>query len=189
MPVINKSNEALPDYPIRPVFMVVLSQYALSPTGIHGVAHWARVLENGRRIAAKTGANLRVIELFSLFHDSKRINDQRDDDHGPRGAEFAKSLRGSLLQISDDEFDQLYKAVHDHTKEGFSDDPTVQACWDADRLDLGRINVHPSECKLGTPSALDPDVQEWAYQRAKSQAQSVLMQKEWGYGLGQASET
>jgi hypothetical protein len=30
----------------------ILAQYRLPPFGIHGVTHWGRVLENGRRLAA-----------------------------------------------------------------------------------------------------------------------------------------
>jgi hypothetical protein len=65
---------------------VILSRYQLSVDGIHGVHHWGRVLENGRRLATVTGADLRVVELFAILHDSCRQSDGRDPDHGPRAA-------------------------------------------------------------------------------------------------------
>ena len=41
----------------------------------------------------KTGANLAVIELFALFHDSQRHNEHTDPDHGKRGALHAVRYR------------------------------------------------------------------------------------------------
>ena len=37
-------------------------------------------------IAAATGANMAVVELFAFFHDSCRVNEYTDHDHGKRGA-------------------------------------------------------------------------------------------------------
>ena len=39
------------DINIPLVVKTVLEDYALPLTGDHGVAHWARVLENGQRLA------------------------------------------------------------------------------------------------------------------------------------------
>ena len=39
-----------------PILQAVLEDYALPWDGDHGVAHWARVLENGLRLAEETGA-------------------------------------------------------------------------------------------------------------------------------------
>jgi hypothetical protein len=41
----------------------ILARYALPRDGIHGVSHWARVLENGRRLSEVTGARMDVLEL------------------------------------------------------------------------------------------------------------------------------
>ena len=72
-----------------------LEGYALPVRGDHGVLHWARVLENGLRIAEVNGADREVVTLFALFHDSRRINGFQDDGYGQRGGDFARSLRGS----------------------------------------------------------------------------------------------
>ena len=93
----------------------ILSEYALPARGRHGVDHWARVLENGLRLAESTGANVRVVTLFALFHDSRRVNEHLDEGHGLRGGEFAKSLRTRLFDLEDSEFDLFYKACHFHT--------------------------------------------------------------------------
>lgn len=45
-------------------------------------------------------------------------------------------------------------------------DITVQTCWDADRLDLGRVGINPAPEKLCTIAARDPEIMEWAYERS-----------------------
>jgi uncharacterized protein len=70
---------------------IVRGQFALDWHGIHGASHWARVRENGLRIASVTGADPRIVELFAFLHDSKRVNDGTDWQHGTRGP-----VRGQL---------------------------------------------------------------------------------------------
>jgi uncharacterized protein len=41
-------------------------------------------------------------------------------------------------------------------------------CWDADRLDLGRVGKRPSPRFLGTEYARRKDTIEWAYRRSRS---------------------
>jgi uncharacterized protein len=156
----------------------ILSGYALPPRGYHGVVHWARVLENGLRIADATGADREVVTLFALFHDSRRVNEARDNDHGLRGAELAKSLRGGLLLLDDDRFDTLFDACHYHTDGLISRDPTIQACWDADRLDLGRVGITPSRQRLGSDVARD--ILDWAHERACADYEPIDALRSWG---------
>lgn len=80
---------------LKPVLQAILEDYALPLGGDHGVAHWARVLENGLRLAEETGANVGVVSLFAVLHDSRRINEVTDPEHGPRAAEFAAELHGA----------------------------------------------------------------------------------------------
>lgn len=67
---------------VKPVLLAILEDYALPLRGDHGVAHWARVLENGLRLSEKTGANAEVVSLFAILHDSRRINEVTDPEHG-----------------------------------------------------------------------------------------------------------
>lgn len=46
---------------LQPVLNAVLEDYVLPLGGDHGVAHWARVPENGLRLAESTGANVDVV--------------------------------------------------------------------------------------------------------------------------------
>ena len=50
--------------------------------GFHGFDHWMRVQHNGRLLADVEGANLKVLELFSLLHDTQRLNEDEDSSHG-----------------------------------------------------------------------------------------------------------
>jgi len=86
---------------LRLIVHAILEEYALARDGDHGVAHWARVLENGLRLARTIGANVEVVKLFAVFHDSKRVKETSDLDHGRFGAEFAAELRGQLFELPD----------------------------------------------------------------------------------------
>lgn len=68
----------------------------------------------------------------------------------PEGAEYAASLRGKLFDLEDTAFESLLFACTWHTDEPFSADPTVGTCWDADRLDLGRVGMIPSPDYMST---------------------------------------
>ena len=152
---------------LSPALLVALrQQFLLDWGGIHGVPHWARVRANGLKLAALNGARTDVIELFAFLHDSRRENDGTDKEHGLRAAAFAMSLRASLIQIDDEGFDLLVFAVTHHS-DGLVEAPTtVQTCWDADRLDLGRIGKRPDPVRLCTKHARDPAIIEWAYKRS-----------------------
>ncbi|MDB5341844.1 MAG: hypothetical protein JWP89_221 [Schlesneria sp.] len=100
---------------LKRIVQEVLINYPLPIHGDHGVAHWARVLENGRRLSDLTKANLTVVSLFAVLHDSRRINEFQDPFHGLRGADLAATLRGRLFDISDDEFQLLYLACEGQT--------------------------------------------------------------------------
>jgi uncharacterized protein len=97
------------------------------------------------------GANRAIINLFALLHDSQRLSDGSDANHGERAAEFAASLRAEgLFELSDEHFQLLYYACAHHTDSLTSSDATIGACWDADRLDLGRVGVKPEARYMST---------------------------------------
>lgn len=122
----------------------VIDQFVCGVDSVHGPVHWRRVERNGLYIAERTGAVVEVVGLFALFHDSRRENDDEDDGHGERGAALAASLRGIGFDLPDEHFELLYHACARHTDGQVSDNPTVGTCWDADRLDLGRVGIKPS---------------------------------------------
>jgi uncharacterized protein len=150
----------------RKLFDRLVSTHALGHSGFHGKDHWLRVLQNGRELAVETGANRRVVELFAVIHDSKRENENHDPDHGRRAAEYARSMRGVWYELSDRELDLLCEACFYHSDGVTVADLTVQVCWDADRLDLGRVGVRPDPRYLCTGHAKRPKVMEAAYARS-----------------------
>lgn len=161
----------------------ILVGYALHPRGFHGVVHWARVLENGLKLAEANGADRNIVTLFALFHDSRRENDGSDWGHGLRGAKLARALRGKVFELTDPDFELLYRACEWHT-EGKSDESvTVCTCWDADRLDLGRVGITPDPKYLCTKAARKPEMIRWADHRAKTDHEPAFVQEQWGIPL------
>lgn len=158
----------------------LISGFSLDPFGVHGIAHWARVLENGRALAGFCGADRRVVELFAVFHDCKRCNDHGDAGHGPRAAEVAAGLRGSMFDLPGVLFDLLAYALRHHDLGLKDGHPCVLACWDADRLDLGRVGVTPDPLRLCTDAARDEGTLSWAHARSVRGVIPDLIRLEWG---------
>jgi uncharacterized protein len=144
----------------------IRSQFALDWYGIHGIPHWERVRENGLRLARSTGANPTVVELFAYLHDSRRLDDWEDRGHGARAAVYLQTLRGRYFDISDKELALVVHACHHHSDGLMEGDVTVQTCWDADRLDLGRVGIRPDPRCLCTPDAREPEMLAWSYRRS-----------------------
>ena len=93
----------------------LVTSHSLGHHGFHGKDHWLRVLKNGREVASATGANLRVVELFAVIHDSKRENEDYDPDHGRRAAEYARTLQGVWFSLETAELELLCHACLDAT--------------------------------------------------------------------------
>jgi uncharacterized protein len=142
--------------------------YTLNWDGIHGFGHWMRVRANGLRLAQETGADPEVVALFALLHDARRQNDGRDPGHGARAAEFARTLRtADYIDLDDEAFAQLTYACRHHTDGLVEAHVTIQTCWDADRLDLGRVNIIPDPKLLCTEAAKRPAIRRWALKRSQ----------------------
>jgi uncharacterized protein len=132
------------------VWNSVLSEFRGDTSSIHGPAHWKRVEANGLKIAAINHASATVVRLFAVFHDSQRIDDSDEMTHGELAAEYVASLRGRLFDLDDRSFQQLQYACRWHTHGKVSSDPTIGACWDADRLDLTRVGIIPNPKLMST---------------------------------------
>lgn len=125
-----------------------ISRWTLGKT--HGVSHWERVERNGLLLATPE-CDVTVIQLFAYLHDSCRENDGYDEEHGPRAAKMIEGLRKTLLKdLSDEQFKLLQEACRLHTSAHRTGNPTIDACFDADRLDLGRVGIKPDPEKMAT---------------------------------------
>ena len=133
---------------IEPIKQWAVSRWTLG--ALHGISHWERVERNGLQLATPE-CDVIVIRLFAYLHDSCRENDGYDEEHGPRAAKMIVGLRKTLLKgLSDQQFETLQKAIRLHTSTHCTGDPTIDACFDADRLDLGRVNITPDPEKMAS---------------------------------------
>ena len=164
---------------LEPFLADIASQYILDPHGMHGLAHWGRVMENGLRLAQVEEGDVVVICLFAIFHDACRHNQTLDPGHGARGAVLAEQLLGDLTLVSKEQLDQLILACRKHTDGTTTADLTVQICWDSDRLDLARASIQPNPKYLCTKTAKSEEIIRWANQRSTSNFSPLFVQRDW----------
>jgi len=94
-----------------------------------------------------------IVDVFSYLHDSCRQTEGIDGDHGQRAAVMAYDLNGLFYNLNDCDLERLCDAIAGHSFGGTSKDVTIQTCWDADRLDLGRVGIVPSDKYLSKVGA------------------------------------
>jgi uncharacterized protein len=123
--------------------------------GVHGVGHWRNVAQNGRLLAALTpGCDVEVVEAFAALHDSQRRGDGGDRYHGLRASVVAARLHtNGKLGLTDEQALLVVRACRLHTGSGPVKDPTVGVCFDADRLDIGRVGTRVERRYLSTRAA------------------------------------
>lgn len=126
------------------------STFQCGPASIHGLSHWRRVEKSARVICKHTPADLMVVRYFAYLHDSCRLNDGKDPQHGARAADMLSQLPEDIALLSQSQLHTLARAIRHHTEGSTSDDPTIGACWDSDRLDLGRAGITPTDRLMST---------------------------------------
>src|SRR4051794_32035747 len=92
----------------------ITARFLLGTKSIHGPAHWKRVETIGLRVAEASGADVTVVRLFAVFHDSQRENEGTDPQHGRRGAALATATRGDWFDLDDARFELLHHAISFH---------------------------------------------------------------------------
>lgn len=132
----------------------------------HGPQHWKRVRAFGEILCDKNpNADRTVTRAFACLHDIMRHNNLDDPEHGVRAAALVKRLRWTLLSyMNSEQLYCLYEACRIHSQEkhciseirrDYPDarncgNPTVDACIDADRLDLLRCGIFPDPYRMCT---------------------------------------
>ena len=117
---------------------------------IHGVSHWDRVARNAELLMSD-GVDMLVVKSFAYVHDIERVNEHEDLQHGPRAAKLVDDIRSTVLDfLNDRQIAQLKEACRLHTTTWRTEDATVDACFDADRLDLGRVGITPDPDRMAT---------------------------------------
>jgi hypothetical protein len=118
----------------------------------HGVAHWEKVERNALALhKINPESDKLVVQLFALLHDSRRINEDDDPEHGERAAKYVEFLyKKNFLPIGPVQKDLLVYACRHHEKGETTENATIGVCWDADRLDLPRVGIVPDPKLLST---------------------------------------
>jgi len=134
---------------IMDLHRIATRRFVLPAESPHGMSHWHEVLRNGRAIWGYTReADIEVIEAFAILHDMERLNEASDIDHGHRAATVISYM--DELPLIADKMPKLYEAIRRHADGDTTTDPTIGACWDADRLDLIRFGIQPDPAYLST---------------------------------------
>jgi uncharacterized protein len=120
---------------MKRLIQCILRETTIPERSLHGLDHWKRVADNARLIAKHENVNLRIMLLFAFFHDCRRESDGDDPGHGPRAARYIRGFSEKQLGLSSQDKQRLMLACRHHTYECDTNDLTVKACWDADRLD------------------------------------------------------
>ena len=87
------------------------------------------------------------------------------------------------FELNDEDFRLLFRACMGHSTERDDPDITVQTCYDADRLDLGRVSVTPDPRFLCTDAARQRTMICWADGRGAFRIVPKWVQEEWGIAV------
>lgn len=143
----------------------IKEKFQLDLLGDHGIYHWKRVEKIGLYLSKATKANVDIVRLFAVLHDSKRVNEFIDPEHGLQAAEFVKKLyKEGRLNISSIQLQQLEFACKYHSDTSKKiDDITILTCWDSDRLDIWRVGKAPSPLYMKTNFAKKQEAIDYSY--------------------------
>ena len=93
-----------------------------------------------------------------------------------------------MFHLSATRFKLLHAACAGHTHGRTHPDNTVRTCWDADRLDLGRVGITPLPRLLCTEVARREDTIRWAHERAASRRVPEFVREDWRVHLPSLDE-
>lgn len=131
---------------------------------LHGPAHWRSVALAGAKICRSLPeSDLMTVLLFAITHDACRISDDEDPEHGYRAADSLDGLLGSWADdLTPWRRELLTEACRFHADGQPADDPTIGACWDADRLCLWRGDTEPAQSLMSTGPGMSRSLILWA---------------------------
>jgi len=121
---------------------------SLFPESIyHGEKHWQAVASQGLKIAEMCNLGQRgkaAAALFGLFHDSRRVNDGWDPDHGCMASDafwtWEEATSHGLPEVLVDDIRQSL-VFHDDGRT--TKNLIIGLGWDADRSTLDRVGITP----------------------------------------------
>lgn len=120
----------------------------------HGPKHWRNVERFGEWLWLIYGADIDVIQAFAFLHDIERKSNSVDLQHGDRAALLINTIRDTVLwHLCPRQIRLLKKACRLHTVSLKTSNKTINACFDADRLDLPRYGTEIDPDRLATEYA------------------------------------
>ena len=119
----------------------------------HGPRHWRDVARIGYDLGVRNRADLAVVFAFAALHDTQRQSEFEDLEHGARAALLYAQGGKSRLPLDAWRTVLLNHALVHHDEGGVHNEPTVGTCWDADRLTIGRVGIHPDPQYFSTLNA------------------------------------
>jgi uncharacterized protein len=134
------------------IFQAAVAQMSLYPFGIHGPIHWHRVYDNCLNLYyMETGEQATdtydwFFYNFAMMHDCCRVSDHADIEHPYAAAKLIPDGDPGTFN------DMLKIAIQNHSTGSRSEEPLIAMCWDADRLDLPRVNIVPDPKFMSTKS-------------------------------------
>ncbi len=115
---------------------------------IHGYAHVERVYNTCVKIGKKLNANLNVLKIAALLHDTGRIDEEEDTlkrNHAEISAEKAKKFLTSInFNLAQEDCDNIIHAIRTHSFSNNISPQTLEAkiLSDSDKLDaIGAIGI------------------------------------------------
>lgn len=123
----------------------------------HGFRHMRNVEAFGDLLAKRTeGVDNDVVHWFAYLHDIERKKDYDDPDHGKRVPAFIDLIRNTyLIDLTNEQIELLKKACELHNSTHKTGNPTIDVCFDADRLDLPRFGIKTDPGKMATQLGMD----------------------------------
>ena len=135
--------EDMPDRK-RILFQSAVTQLGVDPFGLHGVLHWNAVFQNCLMLnPVATIVDEWFYWCFSCLHDCCREDEYVDPEHGQRAADI---IEDTVTRFGN----ELHSAILDHSIGDVASTPLVNVCWDADRLELVRVNITPDPAFMCT---------------------------------------
>jgi hypothetical protein len=99
-------------------------------------------------------ADLDVLLLFAAAHDTQRLSEHSDPEHGMRASLVVREMHmAGELPLATTQLDTLVVALTLHEVGAKTKNATIGCCWDADRLTLWRVGIVPHPGLLSTEKA------------------------------------
>ena len=173
LPPAEKKAEPILSVPATKLAKIAELAEAMAPRAsrnseLHGPRHWRDVARIAIEVSLHPGADRETVLCFAALHDFQRLSDGLDPEHGARAARRAESMRSAgYLDLSAWQWERLRWALEHHSTAECDDEPTIAACYDADRLALQRLGMRLD------PARFSPQIRERLGEAARAAVEII----------------